>query len=416
MKPQNFPEKLIWFCILGTYPLYFSGLLFPVNTLIAWILLINLLIKSFRAKDDLLEEDKDPTPWIIWLWIGSMSLMLVAIIVSLIDFGYDNREIIRSVLNWTRDWALFALLPLIGFCSTIRPQIIYRASCILCLQSLFIIPFCIGAYFLRIPPLLYSSPFERLTQNGKIYYNVLLYIQDFDSDGLRLSLFTPWAPALGLISGIYLIFALHESGRKWQAIGIISALAMLVLSASRGSLLFVPVVLFVVWGLPYLLRPLGQIYASIVCFIVGIFSVQVVDGVKDFRESFKDARKSSSQVREALERIAFERWRDAPIWGHGKQIKGPALLKGMPIGSHHTWFGLLFTQGVVGFLSFLVPSICTVLYLSFTKYQNQTKKVALSTFLLILFASMADNIEKLAYIYWSALIILGIALKDEQPK
>lgn len=413
MKPQNFPEKLIWLCILGTYPLYFSGLLFPVNTSIAWILLIVLLISSIQVKDNKSRGEKESIPWIVWLWIFSMGLMLVAIIVGLIDFGYDNREVIRSILNWTRDWALFAVSPLVGYCVAIRPQIIYRASCILCLQSLFFVPFCVAAYILRIPPLIYSSPFERLTQNGKIYYTVLLYIQDFDSSGLRLSLFTPWAPALGLISGIYLIFALHEPDRKWKAIGIIGSLAMLFLSVSRGSLLFVPLVLFVVWGIPYILRPLGQIYVSLICFVASIFSVQIVDGFKDFKESFKGARKSSSQVREALERMAFERWREAPVWGHGKQIEGPALLKGMPIGSHHTWFGLLFTQGIIGFVAFLIPSVCTILYLTFGKYNNKSKKVGLSIFLLILFASMSDNIEKLAYIYWSSLVILGIALKKE---
>jgi hypothetical protein len=412
MKPQNFEERLIWYTLISTYLLYITGLLFPVNTTICWVLLVRLLRKIWLQKNYPSSEQLH-IPWTIWVLIISMMVMLFSTIVGLVDFNYDAKEIIRSMLNWTRDWSLLALFPLIGCCLNIRPKLIYRAACIICLQSLIIMPICCLAYVLKFPPLLYSSPLERITQNGKIYYNIILYIRDYDSGGLRLSLFTPWAPALGLISCIFLIFALNESNAKWRLIGLLGSIAMLILSVSRGALVFLPLVILAVWMLTTLSNYYLQIAAGFTCFVGGLFSAQFLDALKAFFDEFSGARKSSSEVRAALERLALERWLEAPIWGHGKPIKGPPLLKGMPIGSHHTWFGLLFTQGAIGFSAFLIPSVTTVIALIIKLQKDQTARVGLSVWLLILFASMSDNIEKLAYIYWSALLVVGIALRAD---
>ena len=43
------------------------------------------------------------------------------------------------------------------------------------------------------------------------------------------------------------------------------------------------------------------------------------------------------------------------IWGHGTVERGPHIVEYMPIGSHHTWNGLLFVKGMVGYAGLAVP-------------------------------------------------------------
>jgi hypothetical protein len=411
MKPENFEERVVWHTLVSSYLLYLTSLIFIVNTTMPWFLLLYLLRRMWQQPADGAAAQNMRIPAIIWLWIVCMVVMLIALLIGLVDFGYDIREIIRSTLNWARDWALFAILPLLGYGLRIRPQLIYRAACHLCLQSLFIIPVCCFAYFAQWPNRLYSSPLERLTQNGQIYYNVELYIRDADSGGLRLALFTPWAPALGLISCMFFIFALQETNRFWKWVGLIGSTVMLAVSVSRGAYVFLPITLLLVWGLRTMIHPLMQLCAGVVLFIAGLFSTPLLDGLNAAIEAFKNTRRSSSNLRAALERTALERWPEAPIWGHGKQIQGAPVFKEMPIGSHHTWFGLLFTQGIVGFLAFAIPLSSTIFLLATKMHQSKVVEVGLSVLLLILLASMSDNIEKLAYIYWTGLILVGIALR-----
>jgi O-Antigen ligase len=415
MKPQNFEERLVWYPILYTYVLYISGLLYIVNSTIAWILLFYLCIKLWNQKPETPAEEKIKIPWIIWLWIICMLVMVVGGYIGYIDFNQDIKGIIRGLLNWTREWALFALFPLAGCCLKIRPQLIYRAVCILCLQSLFFIPISYGAYLLKIPNIIYSSPLERITQNGPIYFDVVLYFKEFDSGGgFRLTLFAPWSPALALLAIIYFFFALQEKNQIWRWIGIFTSLIMVYLTAARTAIICLPFVTLLIWLLTNFHRPHVQIISSFTCFMFGIFSSFVIELVRDLNDNFTDSRQGSSRVRSVLARIGLERFKDAPIWGHAIQQPGFKGTANMPIGSHHTWIGLLFTKGLVGFFAFLIPIVCTLIYLLVKAQKNVTAKVGLSFLLTLIVFTFTDNQETLAYLYWTGLIVMGISFKQER--
>ena len=84
----------------------------------------------------------------------------------------------------------------------------------------------------------------------------------------------------------------------------------------------------------------------------GLAMAPLITFADDFATRFREARADSSRVREALARIAVNRWRDeAPVWGHGQLEAGPHLVEYMMIGSHHTWFGLLYVKGAVGMVA-----------------------------------------------------------------
>jgi hypothetical protein len=378
-------------------------------------LLFYLCIKVWNQSQETSKENKIIIPWIIWLWIVGMLVMLVGTYIGLVDFDYDRKAIIRGLLNWTREWALFALFPLAGCCLRIRAQLIYRAVCILCLQSLFFIPISVGAYLLKIPNLIYSSPLERITQNGSIYYDVVLYFQQLDTtQGFRLTLFAPWSPALALLAITYFFFALQEKHKIWRWIGVITSVLMACLTAARTVVIALPSVIILVWFLTNFSRPYVQIISSFTCFISGLFSTFIVGKVRDLQEAFISSRQGSSRVRSVLVRMALERFEDAPVWGHGHQELGFKGTANMPIGSHHHWVGLLFVKGMVGLVAFLVPIVSSFIYLLIRSQKSDIGRVGLSFVLTLFMFSFGENLESLTYLYYPGLILMGIAFKTQQ--
>ncbi|MEL6163140.1 MAG: O-antigen ligase domain-containing protein, partial [Cyanobacteria bacterium J06628_3] len=292
MKPQNFEESLVWYIIIGTYGIYALGLLFPVYSLLAWVLGGYTIFKLLLQTKNTLPHEKIAIPWITWLW-GICSLVsLVATYAGITDFALGRNALIRAVLGWLTSKAIIPLFLLSG-CLNIRPKLLYRAVCILCLQSLIAIPIAYAAYAANLPGILYTSPIERLIQNGPIFHNVGFYTSDYGADNVRLFLFTPWCPALGLVSNVFFFMALQESNKKWRYIGMIGAIAMNIVSLSRAALVSLPLVLIVVWGLKNLARPGVQITAGIVSFIAGIFSIPLTNAATELVDSFHSSRADS---------------------------------------------------------------------------------------------------------------------------
>lgn len=418
MKKLTFSETVLVLCIIGSFLTYVTGTILIINTTMPWLLAAYAIFKARSAANNApLDRYPAKIPWLILLWALCMYIIALATLVGLVTHGYDINQIIRSLLNWSRHWALFFLYPLIGASLNIRPQVLYRAACIICLQCLIIIPICYAAYYANIPPLIYSSPLERITQNGPVYYNILLY--HGDEDGIRLALFTPWGPALGLLGNIYFFFALRERHIFWKSAGIVGSLAMIVTSASRSSLVFLPAVFLflLVWcNFKDFAKPISLMLTGVGLFLSGLFASQILNSVQTLAANFKGARKSSSEVRDTLQRIALDRVSDAPIWGHGKLQPGFELVKNMPIGSHHTWIGLLFVHGIIGFLAFLVPFVITFFQLLYRSLIDDDAKVALSFFMTLACFTLADNQEVLAYLYWPGLVLVGYILrKDTVP-
>jgi hypothetical protein len=147
---------------------------------------------------------------------------------------------------------------------------------------------------------------------------------------------------------------------------------------------------------------------------VSISTTQIIDALHDFSEKFSAARKDSSRVRAALGRIAVYRWeKEAPIWGHGVVVKGPHMVEFMPIGSHHSWFGLLYVKGIVGYISLAIPMGCGFIHMLYLSQRSTPAKVALCMVMVLLFYTFGENLEILAYLFWPGLVMMGIGA---QPK
>lgn len=414
MKPQNFEEKVVWYYITGTYILYILGAQRDGAPAIALILAGYLCKKLWYQTDATPESEKITIPLPVWSWIFGMLVIEYALIIGHLDWELGTAKIIVSTIAWVRKWALLALFPLAG-CLNIRPELVFRASCILCFQSLIIIPISYVASIVHFGANLYVSPLRLIGGGAPLFYSVSLYGLDGDGD-TRISLFTPWAPALGFTANLYLQLAFQEADKKWRWLGVIGASAMIFVSVSRLARICIFIVPILNLWLSNLTLPTTYFITGTICTFGGTFGNQIMTMANDYLDAVKGQRASSTEVRRLLKEIAFYRWKsEAYMWGHGfMESKGPRIVEFMPIGSHHTWGGVLYMHGLVGAIGLAIPVLVSCIDLFFKAQKSQAGMAGLGVMLVVLTFSTAENLDALAYLLWPGFLMMGIAFKENQ--
>ncbi|MEP9356007.1 hypothetical protein ABLE93_20745 [Xanthobacter sp. KR7-65] len=408
-------ERIVWFCISATWLFYFAGALYIMAPVVGWLLTLLLVARKYLTPEDGPERSQVVMPFGVMLWIAGMLMMEVALIMGHLDFALGVPSLIKSSIGWAKGWALLALFPAIGAGLFIRPALFYRLSCIVGLHVLLLLPVFILAFLLRLPQQLYVSPLQIVGGPGPEFFSVTLYNIDATTGDARWRFFTPWAPAAGFVANIYFVLALQERSRRWRWIGLIAWTLVAILSKSRLAL----VVLLLAWPLTLLLsnltRPRAVIALGSVVALAGLVGGALMDLFTTVMDAFTAARPESSRVRATLGRMAVDRWQgEALIWGHGVVETGPHIVERMPIGSHHSWYGLLFVKGIVGFLALAIPLAWTVVEMLVRAQKDHTARVALSLSIMLVFYTFAENLEILAYLLWPALMFIGIAMRGER--
>lgn len=412
-KPQNLEEKLIYYTIVWTYGLYFLGAQFVWIPILAFFLTFRLCQKLWQQNRQTPLAERISIPVTVWVWIAAMLVMELALIMAHVDFNMGPTKIVFTTVNsWARTWWLMALFPLVG-CLKIRPQVICRAACILCLQSLVFAILCYLLYLLHIPDISYFSPLK-IFKGSASYYAVDMYVVGEGGTQFRLQLFTNFANTLGLVGCVYFWVASYEANKRWRWIGMVGAAAMVIGSGSRLTMLALGVVPIATWFLTNFSWPM-QIAAGFISFFAGILAPQIIMFLEDlYFNTIKSYRSGSERVRSQLKLVALERWQEAPIWGHGIVAEtGPKTTESMPIGSHEQWTDLLYVRGIVGFVAFLFAMLWTLSNLLIKAQKSPTAKTALGIYLVFLVATFGADIEAAAYAYWPGLVLAGIAFNEE---
>jgi hypothetical protein len=415
IQPENVPEKVVWWAIANTYFIWVFGGLYVVGSVLCWILLIFLVIKILAQTQDTPESEKISISWPLWIWVIGMIAMEVALIAGHLDYNLPTGLIIKSSIGWAKGWAALALYPLAG-CLNIRPQLVYRAACIVGFHTLIITPFLLLTPSLHLPQILYVSPLKAVGGPGNEFFDVPLYEIDGSTGDLRWRLFTPWGPALGFVGNVYFMLALQEKDKKWRTFGLIGAILMCFVCKSRLAQVCIVIIPLLTNVLSGLNRPKILIGLGFVSYLGGIFSPSIILAVNNFWEGFKAARAGSTRVRMALKRIAVYRWQaEAPIWGHGVVEDGPHIVEHMPIGSHHTWAGVLFVKGIVGFIALAIPMATSFGYLLIKSMDSKcpAAKVGLSVVMILFLYTFGENLEILVYLYWPGLLVMGIGCQEK---
>ena len=341
-----------------------------------------------------------------------MLAMLGALWVAHGSGGLGAGQTIKSTIGWMKGWGLLAAFPLVGACLSIRPALVIRATMWLALQTLLITPILVAAALAHLPQRLYVSPLQAVGGPGPEFFAVQLYLIDPSNGALRWQFIAPWAPAAGMIGDMIFVLAVWESDRRFKAIGLAASVLICLMTMSRMAILFLVFFPPILWLLARLSRPGLHAAGALLSLGLSVSAETVIGKIRGGVEAFRSARADSTRVREALGRIAIDRWWDeAPIWGHGIVERGPHHVEFMPIGSHHTWFGLLFVKGAVGVVALAVPMIWTFCEMILLAQVDSMGRLGLSILLMLAFYSAGENLEVLAYLYWPGLVLLGHAFR-----
>lgn len=404
-------EKIVYYSLAYSYVIYAFGLLYVVGSLIGWVLLAIYLLRIYVNNGD----GKPTKPLsrispLIWLWVVSMLVMELALLAGHIDRQLGMGSVIKSSIGWMKGWALLALFPLLGALIPINPKLLVRGVAI-CSASA--IPFAILSllvYFAGISGDVYFSPFKAIGGPLEVF-QVRFFGMNPETGLPRWQFIGPWSPAGGLLSCFFIIIVWFEDDLKLRALAIAGALTMSILSQSRAGWVLIVTLLPIVIFVDRLKDPRVWVSLGVVIPIVVLLGEPIYTWIIESYEQIKQSRPGSTRVRNTLARIAIQRWQhEAPIWGHGVVERGPKVVEYMPIGTHHSWYGLLFVKGIVGLIALAVPLTLTFFYFLYLAQVNRYARGGFAIIFVMVAYSFFENLEILAYVYWPALMWLGFCL------
>jgi hypothetical protein len=416
VSDRTLPENICYWSLVLTWPFYFIGALYVVGPLLAWYLFFLILLSGYLGpaiRPDL--TLKNIVPYVSYVWIAGMLVMLFALWAGHINWDMGLSQTIKSSIGWAKGWAMMALFILIGSVMQIRREVIIRAQNIVGLCTLMIFPALFIAPLIGLPPKLFISPLQVIGGPGPEYFSIYLYTIDPESMTPRWQFYAPWSPFAGLIGVNIAIIASEDKSKFWKICGILAALVMIYFSKSRMSIVSVVVCLAIPRCMHLFRTQLMWVVLSVSAALVGVFGVLLAETISQSVDGFKKARASSSRVRDTIQSIGYQRWRTEAVWfGHGAVERGPHIVEYMPIGSHHTWYGLLFVKGIFGFFSLLIPMVFHMFIVLRDSIQNGRGKLPLALFLNLVILTFGENLEIEVYLMWPAIVILGIHLREIQ--
>jgi hypothetical protein len=414
MQNLNPIERMVYRTLVLTWPFYAVGALYIVGPVLAWILgalAILVLYLGSAVRPDM--RATGTIPPVIWAWILGMFVLLIALWVGHLDWGLGLKQTIKSSIGWAKGWALLALFPLAGAILPIRREVLVRAQCTIGLWTLILAPILLIAPYIGMPERIFTSPLKAIGGPGPEYFSVFLFTWDPASWTPRWQFYAPWSPFAALLGVVMVLFALEEKSIKWRNIGIAAGMLMIFASKSRMGLVGLVACTLGPRMMPLLLKGWAwQVVAGLTASMA-VFGTMIATSATNAVSAFKGARADSTRVRATLQRIASERWQNEAFWfGHGTVHPGSHAVEYMPIGSHHTWFGLLFVKGFVGLIGLLIPFTWQTLLSLIDAARGPRGRLPLGIMMTLTLLSFGENIEIEAYLLWPGLIILGIHARE----
>lgn len=405
ITPNNLPEKVLWYSLVLTYPIWLIGATYIVAPVMAWLLLIYLFVNRHQY------FKQSINPFILF-WTIAILIMLFGLIMGHLLYQLPWLLLIKSSIGWAKGWALIALFMLLAI-MPIRAELIYRACCIIAKQTVWLLPLFIMAWLLKLPSPLYTSPLSIFSGAGPEFFTITLYEIDPGSGLPRWRFFAPWAPAAGMMGNLFYICALQEKDTGYKTWGIIGSLCLILMSQSRLALACFLVLSIYFIFVKQLKNPWLYFLGAPLVMLASFFSTNIVAIIDELTRRFTAYRAASSRVRSTLADIAIQRWlNEAPIWGHGVVERGTHLVEYMLIGTHHTWYGLLFIKGIIGLIAFALPLSISFIYFILNFTVTSLAQTAVAMLILLSTYSFGENLEILIYLFWPSMLIVGLAHKE----
>lgn len=406
MTFKSLEEQVLYYTLSLTWVWYFAGAMYVVPPAVGWGLLLVWAARVLTGEAEL------KVPPLVMVWWAGILVMLCALVAGHLNWDLGIPLLIKSAIGWMKGWALFGVFSLLGGAMQVRASVLEKAARSLAIQTLCLIPVFLIAPMIGIPGTLYYSPLMALGGPGPEYFEVQLYGTGFEGD-TRWRFFAPWAPAASVAFGILAPLVVREKSLSKRLLAMTGLLLAVMMSKSRLGIISIPLSLLAVVILSRTAQPRVMLSAAAVFVAGALLGGPLSEFVLEQKDNVAQMRADSTFVRNTLAHIALYRWEaEAPVWGHGVVEAGPPIVEEMPIGSHHSWYGLLFVKGAVGFVALLVPLVVTLISLVFRAQRSRTAQTALGVFLFFGFSTFTENVEMLAYLMWPGFVFLGIAARE----
>jgi hypothetical protein len=358
-----------WYLVLAPV-LWALGLLAPAGfLLILWLLawrwpgggLINLVVAAWL----LVAAAQAGAVFWNWSLAGESLLMLPRRLVSFAVTG----------------WLMLGVIIAVGYAYNLAKPALVRAIMVFGLYiALFTALSLPLATLFHLEEMSFTTPIRMVlgdSPSAKFYTSAVIFHREVTL-GLelpRMMLFFPWPTALGLAGIAIFLIAFCEEHPWWRLAGMGGGLAGAVFSLSRAAWVALPVAWFVLFCLRA--KPISRSLMVVAFSLMGLAGVLAgVDPIKEFKaasESFAEARSGSSMARDLIYDHSWEGFLSSPVFGKGWIGESVIAEENLPIGSHSSVYGTLYTGGGVTFGALILAGIVTLSALLFRVFQGNAR-------------------------------------------
>lgn len=341
---ERLTETILFWFIAGSPLWWVCGLLLPMAMVGVPILF-------------LLNPPRDSaTRWLVGLWMLAGALQALSAGINWVLDEEPWAELPRRLLTmYSVGWALMGMMLGVG---ARLPRDGTRLVRAMVLQGAAVLVLAGISYMLRqtglrefgieTPLAVLKSSFPSAQHH---FVAKFFHMEDFEGEEtVRLTLFFPWTAGLG-VWGLVLVFAsLMEQSWPWRLLGLAGGLTGLLSSLSRAATVaaILAMALLLCLRTPTRLRLVGATLALVAANLAILAGWDPVNQFEHFITAFHGARAGSSMVRQIIYDWSWSLWLDSPWIGYGHM--GDVFSRwyaAAPIGSHSTFYGTLYTGGVM---------------------------------------------------------------------
>ncbi len=197
------------------------------------------------------------------------------------------------------------------------------------------------------------------------FYTAALVFQTestFGEQTTRLVTFFPYATGLGLGGLAICLISLHDHHRWFRLMGSLGGAVGVVFSWSRIAIACLAAAAVITMFLK--MRPRWRLVPIGLCVLgftaLSVHGFDLIGEVQRFQTAVNDARAGSTLARDLIYEKSWEGFLQSPIIGNGWIGESVHPKEELPIGSHSTVYGLLYTGGILTFGAFVVAILITL--------------------------------------------------------
>lgn len=358
MKQDNLVETVLFWFIALTPIWWVCGILVPM-VLVGVPVLFLLKPPTSRTMR-----------WVVGLWVlaGLLQALSAGINWSLADEPLD--ELPRRLLTmYSLGWVMLGMC--FGLGSRIAPDSprLVRA---MMLQGASVLGLAVIAYGIRsttslrefdiqTPLAVLKGSFPSAQHHFVAHF---FHMEDFGGqDRVRLTLFFPWVAGLGVWGMVIMFAAIQEKAWFWRLVGFAGGLTGLLSSFSRATMVAALLALGLLIALksPAWLRIAIAGLGAVVLNFAVLLGWDPVTAFDRLHTAFHAARQGSSEVRLIIYDWSWALWQESPWIGYGRM--GDVFSRwysAAPIGSHSTFYGTLYTGGVMTFAAVMAAYLAAL--------------------------------------------------------